>query len=109
LKLLGPRDGSRLRPDGKTLKWKTLGMLSNLGAGVVDPIPFLIEWAADSIHPSQDSPSGCRLQRFRIEHPNPEQVVNVLKPLGIDVEVGRAPTIGLSATLATPKGEVVLR
>ena len=54
--IFGPRDGSRARPDGPLLKWKTLGVLNKLGLQGVEPIPFFIEWAADSAHPSQDSP-----------------------------------------------------
>ena len=68
--IFGPSDGSRARPDGRVLTWKTLGVLNKFGLQSVEPIPFLIEWAIDSLHPSQDSPKGCELQSFEIEHLN---------------------------------------
>jgi len=106
--ILGPRDGSRARPDGKVLKWKILGVLNTLGLQGVEPIPFFIEWSTDSLHPSQDSPTGCELQSFEIEHPNPASVIDALKGLGIEAQVKRARHVKLNARLKTPKGEVEL-
>ena len=106
--IFGPRDGSRARPDGKLLKWKTLGVQHDLGRDGFDPVPFFIEWATDSIHPSQDSPRGCELQSFEIEHPNPAGLVEALKQLGIDARARQAEAIRMVATIKTPKGTVVL-
>lgn len=106
--MLGPRDGSRLRPDGKVLKWKTLGVVSSYAANGVDPIPFFIEWAADTVHPSQDSPAGCTLQSFEIEHPNASAVADTLKRLGLEVNVREAERVRLVATIETKKGIVAL-
>jgi hypothetical protein len=109
LRFMGPRDGSRARPDGKTLKWKTLGVVTELGAGGLDPMPFFIEWSADSLHPSQDSPKGCELLSFDIEHPNPAAVARTLRQLGIDATVRQAPGAAFVATINTPRGKVELR
>jgi Glyoxalase-like domain len=106
--IFGPRDGSRARPDGKVLKWKTVGVVNRFGLGGVEPIPFFIEWAAGSLHPSQDSPKGCALQSFEIEHPNPGGVIEVLKRLGVEAKVKQAKEVSLAATLKTPKGKVTL-
>jgi len=106
--IFGPRDGSRERPDGKVLKWKTLGVLTKFGFQSVEPIPFFIEWASDSAHPSQDSPKGCELEAFEIEHPNPVSVIGALKGLGIEAEVRQGKNVRLMATLKTPKGNVEL-
>jgi hypothetical protein len=106
--IFGPRDGSRARPDGKVLQWKTVGVINKFGLGSVEPIPFFIEWATDSLHPSQDSPKGCELQSFEIDHPNPAGVVEVLKKLGIEVKARLAKRVRLAATLRTPKGKVIL-
>ena len=107
-RLYGPRDGSRARPDGKLLKWKTLGVLNDLGRGGIEPIPFLIEWAADSVHPSEDSPAGCELLSLEIEHPGAGEVGNVLGTLGIQTTVKLARVARIVATLSTPRGEVRL-
>lgn len=104
----GPRDGSRARPDGKLLKWRSLGVQSKLGVDGVEPIPFFIEWAADSVHPSQDSPQGCRLLSMELEHPDPAAVRKMLGNLGIAIEVKQAASGRLKAMLDTPKGKVTL-
>jgi Glyoxalase-like domain len=106
--VFGPRDGSRSRPDGKVLKWKTLGVLNKFGLQSVEPIPFFIEWATDSLHPSQDSPKGCELQSFEIEHSSPADVIEALKKLSIAAKVRQAKKLKLAATLMTPKGTVDL-
>ena len=43
LKVFGPADGSRVRPDGTTLRWRSAGVVADLRAGTVDPVPFFIE------------------------------------------------------------------
>ena len=106
--VMGPLDGSRARPDGKLLKWKTLRVTNQFGLQGVEPVPFFIQWAADSLHPSQDSPKGCELQSFEIEHPDAERLTEVLKKLGIEAKVRRAGSARLIATLKTPKGELQL-
>lgn len=108
LEVFGPREGSRARPDGRTLAWKTLGIQSTLGADGVEPIPFFIAWAAGSIHPSQDSPAGCELEELAFEHPRAAEVVATLEKVGIRSEVKTAEKARLTARLRTPKGPVVL-
>jgi hypothetical protein len=100
----GPRDGSRARPDGKLLRWKSMSIKNELG-GV---IPFFIEWAADVVHPSDDSPQGCKLTSLEIEHQEPQKVSEMLKKLGIEARVGRFTEARLKAVIASPKGKVEL-
>src|SRR6476619_3125064 len=63
--IAGPREGSRARPDGKMLRWRSFSLQDNASGA----LPFFIEWSRDSVHPSQDSPSGCTLQQFSVESP----------------------------------------
>lgn len=107
-KLLGPSDGSRARPDGKLLKWKTLLAVNSFGVQGVEPIPFFIEWSADTLHPSQDSPKGCTLQSFEMEHPDAAVLNDALRKLGIEAKVKPARVARLIAVIKTPKGEVPL-
>jgi hypothetical protein len=102
--IAGPFAGSRNRPDGKTLNWKTMHINHNLG-GV---IPFFIEWDSETVHPSVDSPAGCRITGLEIAHPAPEQVREMLRHLGIEATVKRGREAALKAVLSTPKGKVVL-
>jgi hypothetical protein len=100
----GPTPGKRVKPDGGILRWKILRILSRFG----DVIPFFIEWGVDITHPSQDSPSGCRLEELAIEHPEAGPVRETLLELGISATVNRSSRPNLKATLSTPKGSVVL-
>jgi hypothetical protein len=106
--VFGPQAGSRARPDGKVLRWKTLAVKTDLAADGVDPIPFFIEWAADSQHPSLDSPAGCELRAFEIDHPDPQGVRNALARLGIEADVKSRERARLVATLRTLKGTLKL-
>lgn len=107
--VFGPSDGSRARPDGKVLKWRSLGVASTLAAGVVEPIPFFIQWAPDVVHPASDSPRGCELKTLRFAHPSPASVVDALEAVGIDADVASASEAALVATVSTPKGVIELR
>ena len=105
--VFGPNDGSRARPDGRMLRWRVLGLRSDLAAGGVNPIPFFIEWAADSLHPSADSPTGCDLRAFEIAHPKAADEADTLTPVGIEATVVTG-AAQLKATLRCPKGTVEL-
>ena len=108
LQVFGPQDGSRLRPDGVTLKWRSAGVRAEFAGPDVDPVPFFIQWAADSKHPSEDSPAGCRLTGLEIGHPEPARLRALLANLDIDAPVARADAAHLTATLETPKGPIRL-
>lgn len=61
IKVIGPIPGSRIRPDGETLRW-TLLLREDDREGI---LPFYIEWDSLSPHPSDDAPGGCLLLDFR--------------------------------------------
>ncbi len=96
----GPTPGSRSRPDGRTLHWKTVNLSDN-HSGV---LPFFIEWGADSIHPSVDAPSGCRLDHFALADPNPAALTKMLQQLALDVPVERSDRPQLRARITGPRG-----
>jgi len=106
--LFGPRAGSRQTPTGKLLRWRTLGVFNKLGAGGVEPVPFFIEWAPDSRHPSEDAPAGCELQSVHFQHPNFSSLAAALKGLGIEGKISQSGAVRLTATLKTAKGPVEL-
>jgi hypothetical protein len=106
--MIGPRDGSRKKPDGRLLKWRTLGLVTAGSEGEVDPIPFFIQWSADSVHPSEDSPKGCTLTSFEFGHPNPESLRSEFQALGIDAAILVSRSARLTAILRTPRGDVTL-
>ena len=100
----GPMPGSRKRPDGRLLTWKTLRLKD-------DPtrlLPFFIEWSANSIHPSVDSPQGCHLVRFEAFAPDTDArlVSGKIKALGLDLPLADGKHSLLVATIAGPKGQL---
>jgi hypothetical protein len=106
--VFGPRDGSRTRPDGSTLRWRSAAVQSDFRTATVDPVPFFIQWAEGSAHPSGDSPTGCSLVRLELRHPDAERLQRTLATFGIQAAVERADAAGMRAVMTTPKGEVRL-
>jgi hypothetical protein len=107
LAFIGPRDGSRARPDGKMLRWKTLTLQQDYDG----LLPFFIEWSPDSVHPSQDAPQGCRLERFLLQSPQFSQALefsDTCRRLGLDVSVAPGKAAGLRARISSPKGKFEL-
>lgn len=100
----GPAEGSRARPDGKTLRWKSF-RLEDDQHGL---LPFFIEWSRDSVHPSVDAPGGCRLIQFSAASPEPTVLAAAYSRLGVAVGVEHGEEIQLRAKIAVPKGEIEL-
>jgi catechol 2,3-dioxygenase-like lactoylglutathione lyase family enzyme len=97
---VGPWPGSRARPDGKVLNWKTLSLTDDRQGS----LPFFIEWSAGSVHPSVDAPAGCRLERFAVAGPDPMELSKTLQRLGIQVPVERDAKPHLHAVIGGPGG-----
>jgi len=100
----GPDDGSRKRPDGRILNWKTV----NLDDDRRGLLPFFIEWSTDSVHPSKDAPAHCILDYFQIMSADPEELSATLKRIGIDFPVQRSDKARLHALISGPKGDLKL-
>jgi hypothetical protein len=100
----GPADGSRARPDGKVLHWKSFRLEDDRGG----LLPFFIEWSRDSAHPSVDAPAGCRLTRFYAVAPKPEDLSAAYTRLDVEVVVERGEKAQLHAQIDGAKGQVEL-
>jgi hypothetical protein len=99
----GPTPGSRKRPDGRLLQWKTLD-LKNDDHGV---LPFFIEWSAGTIHPSADAPSGCKLERFAISSPKETELLRLCTQLQLDVRVEHGEKPQLLARISGAAGRTM--
>jgi hypothetical protein len=99
----GPNPGSRSRPDGTTLRWKSLTLMDDRGV-----LPFFIEWDPRSLHPSADAPPGCRLSDLRIDAPDPGALQALAAKLELDVQIRRSNELRLAATIVGSKGPVPL-
>ncbi len=100
----GPDDGSRKRPDGGVLNWKTI----NLADDRHGLLPFFIEWSADSVHPSKDAPAHCTLEYFQIMSTDPDELSTTFKHMGLDLPVERSDKARLRALISGPKGDLGL-
>jgi len=100
----GPEDGSRKRPDGRVLNWKTVNLADDRGG----LLPFFIEWSADSVHPSKDAPARCDLDYFEILSADPEELSSAFKRIGLDLPVQRSDKARLHALISGPKGDAKL-
>lgn len=97
---IGPTAGSRRRSDGRLLKWQAL----NLSADRNGILPFFIEWSSDTVHPSVDSPQGCRLERFLISTPDVPELSAVFRKLGVEVAIETGTMPQLRARISSPRG-----
>ncbi len=98
----GPLPGSRKRPDGRVLHWKTLTLKDDAGG----LLPFFIQWGAGSVHPSSDAPQGCSLTLFEAATPNRDKLLKRAAHLQLDLPVTQAKTPHLHAIITGPKGQL---
>ena len=96
IEFIPPQAGSRQRPDGKILHWKSLTLKDEHGG----LLPFFIEWSADSVHPSTDAPQGCQLDSFSAVVAEVNQFKKTLEPLSLNLPVAQGPDSMLRATLS---------
>jgi len=96
--------GGRRRPDGTELSWH-LCQHRRLPFG--GAVPFLIDWGRTQ-SPARTAPAGCRLLELEVGHPQPAAARAALRALEVAVPVRSSPAPLLQATLATPRGRVLL-
>jgi hypothetical protein len=100
IKATGPTPGSRQRPDGKVLHWQTLTLEDDQNG----LLPFFIEWAADSLHPSEDAPTGCQPLRLELLTPDPSGLSELASKLSLDAPIAKATTPQLHMVIQGTKG-----
>ena len=98
----GPTPGSRKRPDGRILNWKTLALRDDANA----LLPFFIEWSADTVHPSEDAPTGCQLLRFELLTPDPGSLAKTTAKLKLTAPIAKGSTAQLHAVITGPKSKL---
>lgn len=99
----GPTPGSRKRPDGRLLQWKTLNLHDDLGG----LLPFFIEWSTGTTHPSADAPSGCELAHFGVAAPNDAEIGHLFAVLGLAIPVAHRETRQLLARISGSNGRMM--
>jgi hypothetical protein len=96
-----PAPGSRTTPAGNELSWQTFGL-----EDAFEEAPFFIVWSPQSAHPSTTSPTGCRLQQWRVAGPHVKKLEQLRTALDLRVDVAEAPSTTLRLSLNCPKGAV---
>jgi len=99
-----PRPGSRTRPDGSVLRWRTM----NVPGPDMKSAPFFIEWARDAPHPSETSPGGCTLAGLDVVDRDTTSLSKLFHAIGVDVAATAGNAPGLRVTLSCPRGRVIL-
>jgi glyoxalase-like protein len=100
LQILGPWPGSRTRPDGRVVSWKSFSLADDRHG----LLPFFIEWGKDSVHPSSDAPTGCHLERFAVADPNTDELSKALRRIEVAAPVEQSQTTQLHLRVVGPKG-----
>jgi hypothetical protein len=100
----GPEAGSRVKPDGSVLEWRTLAITQPM----IATAPFFIQWSESSVHPSQSSPVGCELGAVRIQDPDAAALGDLVNLVGLDVEVEQGESPAFDFVLECPNGTVHL-
>jgi hypothetical protein len=97
-----PVAGSRTAPTGSTLSWQSFGLNESFAEA-----PFFIVWSEQTAHPSTTSPSGCKLQQWKIASPRGKDLQQLRQTLDLRVEVAEAKEPSMRLSLACPKGVVM--
>ena len=102
LKILGPWPGSRTRPDGRIVNWKSFSLADDRHG----LLPFFIEWDKDSVHPSTDAPGGCHIERFALADPNTEELSNALRRIEVETPVEHSQLAQLHMRIVGSNGKL---
>lgn len=97
--------GGRRLPNGALLTWKLFG-IRNHGLGAL--LPFFIDWM-DSAHPAKTAPRGGLLVKIEVVSPAAERLRAIFSIFDLDIAVVGGPVPGFQATVASRKGQQILR
>jgi hypothetical protein len=101
--ILGPWPGSRTKPDGTVVSWKSFSLADD-HHGL---LPFFIEWSANSVHPSSEAPAGCRIEQFGAADQDPNELSKTFQRIdvsGVSIESGERQELRLE--IVGPKGRL---
>jgi hypothetical protein len=101
VKTIGPEPGSRQQPDGKMLRWQTLGIEETLPL-----LPFFIEWAPGSPHPSSDAPLLGAVKSLRFETSQPDELRRILEGAAIKADIRKADSPRIVLAVQTTRGVI---
>ena len=98
LQVLGRWPGSRTRPDGRVVSWKSFSLADDRHG----LLPFFIEWGKDAVHPSSDAPKGCHIERFALAASDDKELAGILHRIEVEAPVEHSQTSQLRLQIAGP-------
>lgn len=99
-----PREGSRNKPDGSLVAWKSAGLPGSFGE---HSFQFFIEWTAGE-HPALTSPKGIKLKRLILMGESAPQYERLVDTYGLPITLLEKGSKNIRLELDTPNGLVVL-
>jgi len=99
-----PRPGSRLRPDGARLDWKTL----TIKMPPMDMAPVFIAWNTKSVHPANSAPTGCTLSGVELTDPHAADLQKLVDLLKLSITVRSGTHASMKVMVNCPKGKIVI-
>jgi hypothetical protein len=97
--------GQRLTADGKLFAWE---MQVPLAEPAVEIMPFMIDWQLSASHPCDALEEKCKLIGIHLGHPDPGQMEDKLKELGIHIRVEASESPFIQIEIDSPNGRVKL-
>ena len=96
--------GSRQTPSGDLLEWEMILPLAN---PEIELAPFMVNWAANSIHPTENLDAECLLVAIEFGHQTPDSSQGLFKKLSIDQSIKSAAEIEISIRIRTTSGDIM--
>ena len=99
----GPNRTQRKTESGELLVWDLLFPIGSRHGGCM---PFFIDWLGCA-NPKDTNPVGGEFRALAITTPDADDLTSALCAIDLDIAVSAGPP-GLSVTIGSPRGEVVL-
>ena len=99
----GPNRTQRKTKSGELLAWDLLFPIGSPHGGC---LPFFIDWL-ECANPKDTNPVGGEFRTLAITTPDADDLAGALRAIDLDIAVFAGPP-GISVTIDSPRGEVVL-
>ena len=98
------RGGSRVRPSGEELRWRSAGV----DEAIAEPcLPFFIEWGEGVRLPGAENPRPATISRLVLEG-NPDRLAGWLGEHSLPIRVIDGPAEVAAVVVSTAAGEIIL-